>query len=338
MRSSTILFLLLAGSLSHAITADSLKDISHLKTLSSRQQNIPTQQEWDGSVATWKTQDACLLYRDSSLDDLTWCQPKCGQLGKDDIVCINFSNPQDADGVLKSDPQGNQFLLGRCQCKLPTILQEIINDVLLALPDIAAIGCSIFLGSIQQVATWAADFIPEEGEVNAATEAAIEAAKSFSQAGLGGGAFGNWAQAACHTTDDEQAAIAGVFNTLNGVPFFKGGCKKGCSPKGKTPPKNPKTKGPPNVQKTKDSPPKSQDPTHSMAPPKSTPRSKKTACSPRKEPTKSPHKPTETKIPPKTTTKSSHHSSSSSACSSQKVTRLQPKVTKVDSPLPTYSL
>ena len=111
-------------------------------------QGQETVQEFDQTTESFKQQGLCRFYLSlkGGRTGLEICEPKCGDLVRKaqktgattSVLCV-------AGGTnipTYTDPDGNRYHPGECVCDMP-ILDDLINDVLMVLPAVAEIGCSI---------------------------------------------------------------------------------------------------------------------------------------------------------------------------------------------------
>jgi hypothetical protein len=114
-----------------------------------RRQNKETQTEYDQTSVALNQQGACCSFASSdaalTAKCLATCQGKCGDLAKQDaqndkissVTCLAMPGP----GIPSyTDPDGNAYIIGECLCDIP-ILDQVIEDVIMALPAISEIGC-----------------------------------------------------------------------------------------------------------------------------------------------------------------------------------------------------
>lgn len=208
------------------------------------QKRKETQTEYDEETTSFRSQGLCRAYisTDQSLltKGLSTCDDQCGDLAKQrtsegkmtSVSC--FSGGQGIPTY--TDPDGNQFNMGECICDIP-ILDEIVNDVLMALPAIAEIGCEILFDSLDLVLQIGAAAIPGEGEVmDAGMAAAVKAAKTITENGQDASSFLQWFANPCGSSNYTQM-IDNIFDPLSSVPdsVMPGlGCKKKPCPGKKT--------------------------------------------------------------------------------------------------------
>ena len=121
----------------------------------------------------------------------------------------------------------------------------VVQDVLMALPAIAEIGCELLFDSLDLVLQIGAAAIPGEGEaMDAGMAAAVKAAKTVTENGQDASSFLQWFANPCGSSNYTQK-IDQIFDPLSNVPdsVMPGlGCKKKPCPGPK--PKESGAKGP----------------------------------------------------------------------------------------------
>ncbi|KAF2814094.1 uncharacterized protein BDZ99DRAFT_567780 [Mytilinidion resinicola] len=195
----------------------------------------------------------------------------------------------------------------QCSCN-NNFLNQFADLLMEALPIIAEIGCDLLMGMLQLVVEVGALAIPGVGEaIDGAMIAGIEAAKLISysvDAGeAGASVFSNWLTKGCgksYLPPNVKKAFD-IFNSVNNLILPKGFKIPPKVPKGGKKPKAPKTKVPNDDPKTAKDGPKTNAPSETKAPPKSTPKA-----------TKASHATTMITSPP--STKDPHKSASNKAC------------------------
>lgn len=136
----------------------------------------------------------CFLFERTENNDLTMCEPVCGQLGENSVGCFGLENDWSM-----LDPNGNLFMGGECRCEDPVV--EFFADLVITnLPALAAIGCTIFFESMELTIRAGISATPVGLAHNAGLRAGVKAAKTLNK--LYGAAdradlFGKWYQPIC---------------------------------------------------------------------------------------------------------------------------------------------
>ncbi len=223
-------------------------------------QRRKTQEEFDQVTTSLRDQGACRQYLRTgmTLTSVSTCDKKCGDLVKKaqeageytSLGCVAGGTPT------LTDPQGNDYEIGNCVCDAP-IVEEIFDDVLMALPAIAEIGCSILFGAFDLILNIGAAAIPGVGPaMTVGMKAGVQAAKTIAENGQDAGSFLKWFDSPCgHSKYTDM--IDKIFDPLSNVPdsVIPGlGCKGKKCP-GKKDPKDGKQEGPKSTtDKKEDSP------------------------------------------------------------------------------------
>ncbi len=101
-------------------------------------------------------------------------------------------------------PAGNKFTMGECECNVP-LINQIVEDVLLALPAIAKIGCELLYGGLDLIIQIGALAIPGEGEaMDAGLFAVTQGAKILSKNGYGSSMLLKWLANPCSSSNYTQ--------------------------------------------------------------------------------------------------------------------------------------
>lgn len=124
------------------------------------------------------------------------CKPFCGKAGPDtnagnitSVTCLSggLNLPIYTDSVGKYYP-------GVCRCNIG-LLDQITNDVVMALPAIADIGCEILVDAFELVVSVGVAAIPGAGEVEAADagmQGLVKAGQAVKKAGKGADDLLSW--------------------------------------------------------------------------------------------------------------------------------------------------
>ncbi|KAI4176196.1 MAG: hypothetical protein LQ346_007938 [Caloplaca aetnensis] len=219
-----------------------------------------SQEEFDQVTTSLRDQGACRQYLRTgmTLTSVSTCDKKCGDLVKKaqeageytSLGCVAGGTPT------LTDPQGNDYEIGNCVCDAP-IVEEIFDDVLMALPAIAEIGCSILFGAFDLILNIGAAAIPGVGPaMTVGMKAGVQAAKTIAENGQDASSFLKWFDSPCgHSKYTDM--IDKIFDPLSNVPdtVVPGlGCKGKKCP-GKKDPKDGKEEGPESkTDKKEDSP------------------------------------------------------------------------------------
>ena len=116
-----------------------------------------------------------------------------------------------------TDPDGNQYHPGECVCDIP-VLDELIGDVLMALPSIAEIGCAILFNALDKVLEIGAVAIPGVGaEMDVGMKSAVQAAKTVAENGQDASSFIQWFAKPCGGSK-YVGMINKIFDPLSNVP------------------------------------------------------------------------------------------------------------------------
>lgn len=97
------------------------------------------------------------------------CMDHCGDVVNQTISCIGLFYPSGPDKdkpILTSGGPGKSYQLGNCTCDVP-MLDEVFYQVAVALPKVAAIGCSVLFGTFDAVLEYGTLAIPGVGEIDA---------------------------------------------------------------------------------------------------------------------------------------------------------------------------
>ncbi|KAI5776467.1 hypothetical protein EDC01DRAFT_682450 [Geopyxis carbonaria] len=199
-----------------------------------------TQLEYDQESTSFSQSGLCRAYHstDRSLltKGLSTCQTMCGDLVKkaaDEGKTNSLTCVSGGVGIpLISDPDGNQYTMGACTCDVP-ILDELVEDVLLALPAIAEIGCEILFNSFDLVLKIGLLALPGPGEaMDVGMQAGLKAAKTLLQNGKRASSFAQWFWNPCGDSKYTEM-VDDLFNPLSSVSdeVMEGnGCPGECPP------------------------------------------------------------------------------------------------------------
>ncbi len=197
-----------------------------------------TKQQFDQTTQSFTHQGLCRLYLNSNRErmGLEICAPKCGDLVKKAKKAGDMTSVSCVTGGMNipkyTDPDGNQYQPGKCECDIP-ILEEIVDNVLMALPAIAEIGCSILFSALDKVLEIGATAIPGVGAaMNVGMKSAVQAAKTVAENGQEASSFAGWFSKICGK-GKYGSMISKIFDPLSNVPdsvVLGLGCKgKKCS-------------------------------------------------------------------------------------------------------------
>ncbi|MCJ1361949.1 hypothetical protein MMC16_001050 [Acarospora aff. strigata] len=251
-------------------------------------QGRETKQQFDQTTESFTQQGLCRFYLSPNRGPkgLEICAPKCGDLVKKAQKAGDTTSVSCVTGGMNipthTDPDGNQYHPGKCVCDIP-ILEELVIDVLMALPAIAEIGCAILFNALDKVLEIGAMAIPGVGAtMNVGMKAAVQAAKTVAENGQGASSFIGWFGKTCGKGKYVNM-INKIFDPLSNVPdsVVPGlGCKsKKCPGRKKDPDdksnggQTPSTKGNDQPSSTNKLPPSTKDqppPTKAQPPPNNT--------------------------------------------------------------------
>ena len=148
----------------------------------------------------------CFLFERTENNDLTMCEPVCGELGEDSMGCFG---EQDDWSML--DPNDNLFMGGECRCDDP-VVEFFADTVITSLPALAAIGCMIFFESMELTIRAGISATPVGAASNAGLRAGVRAAKTLNKlygAADRSGLFGDWYSGICGPSpwDDDVGLV-----------------------------------------------------------------------------------------------------------------------------------
>ncbi|KAF2456017.1 hypothetical protein BDY21DRAFT_422386 [Lineolata rhizophorae] len=157
--------------------------------------NRETEEEFEQNTVGLQDQGLCRKYLGTTrgLTGLEICEPQCGDLATGDAHSVTCSADTPGNGTpLYTDPEGNQYTIGECICAMPFV-EELFQEIVLALPAIGDIGCAILKNALGLVLEYGPLGIPGVGTViSVGMRAAISAAKTFAENGLGSQDFLDW--------------------------------------------------------------------------------------------------------------------------------------------------
>ena len=212
------------------------------RELASRGQ-AESQEDFDHTTASFKQQGLCRAYLSLGhvLESVSTCAVKCGDMVKKEEEAGNMTSVGCAglQGLpTETDPKGDNYMVGRCICDAP-LVEIIFNELLIALPAIAEIGCAILFDAFDLILEVGLAAIPGVGEMTVGMKAAIQGAKTLAENGQDALSFAQWFKSPCgHSKYTDQ--IDKLFDPLSSVPdsVLPGlGCKGKKCP-GKKDPKN----------------------------------------------------------------------------------------------------
>ncbi|KAH8660906.1 hypothetical protein BGZ60DRAFT_414261 [Tricladium varicosporioides] len=203
--------------------------------------HIETPEEFAAGTANLQASGSCRAYL-STKQDLTICAPKCASTPPEDAAtvgvlsstsCVWTSNGMDND--IFTDPTMNQYHIGQCECNIP-LLDQLVGTVVMALPAIGEIACSVLFNSFDKVIEAGLLIIPEGKILDASIEAGVRAAKTILENGEKASSFAQWFDPCgpkVPGAHDYAADIDALFQQYTSIPdtVVKGsGCKSGKCP------------------------------------------------------------------------------------------------------------
>ncbi|KAF4633040.1 hypothetical protein G7Y89_g5084 [Cudoniella acicularis] len=240
------------------VNAGPLRAIRSPLVSSSTADVVETQAEYDQETTNLMSEGSCRAYLSTKMD-LSLCVPKCRAAPPDNsstavlssTSCVWTSNGMDAD--VFTDPTMNQYHIGECECNIP-LLDTVMGDVVMSLPAIGEIACSVLFNSFDKIIEVGLLVLPGEGEViDASLEAGINAAKTILENGQRASEFAQWFNPCgpkVPGAHDYGADITNIFNNYTSIPDTRvkgNGCKKACPAVAK-PETEPDTKKPDPVK------------------------------------------------------------------------------------------
>ena len=229
-----------------ALLSSTLVEAGTLHPIAHRENHKQSQEDFDHNTASLVQQGQCREYLGlgHTTESTSTCENKCGDMVKKaeetgNITSVGCMGLQGTPTY--TDPKGDDYMIGRCLCD-PPIVDFIFHEVLVALPAIAEIGCSILFGAFDLVLEVGAAAIPGVGEMTVGMKAGIQAAKTITENGQDASSFIKWFDSPCgHSKYTDM--VDKIFNPLSSVPddVVPGlGCKGKKCP-GKNDDKGPKT-------------------------------------------------------------------------------------------------
>lgn len=147
---------------------------------------------------------SCFLFERTEHNDLTMCEPVCGELGENFVGCLGTED--DYSMILNDDLL---FMTGECRCEDP--IAEFFADVIItALPDLAAIGCNIFFETMTLTIRTGISVTPVGAASNAGLRAGVRAAKTINRvfgAADRTGMFEDWYSGICGPSDWDDVSL-----------------------------------------------------------------------------------------------------------------------------------
>ena len=199
--------------------------VESVEVLSVRQSDDDgeSQTEYDQETTSLTSQGLCRTYYSLAVPQsqgLSTCSGFCGDLVKQAQQAGNVSSVTCVSGgqgiPTYTDPQGNQYSVGKCECNIP-VLDEVVLDVVMMLPAIAEIGCELLFDSLDLVLQIGEAAIPGEGEaMDAGMSAAVKAAKTVTENGQDASSFLQWFADPCGSSNYTQM-IDKIFDPLSSV-------------------------------------------------------------------------------------------------------------------------
>lgn len=218
MRSWIVPALQLIRLSSFVVDAAILHPVGHLEPRDNRE----TQQSFDQTTESFKQQGLCRVYVNQrwGIKGLETCEPKCGDLVKKAKQEDKTTSLSCVTGGISiptiTDPSGDEYSPGTCVCDIP-VFDELINDIVMALPAVAEIGCGILFGAFDAILEIGAMAIPGVGEMTAGMKAGIQAAKTVAENGQDASSFAQWFANPCGKSKYVDM-IDKIFNPLSNVP------------------------------------------------------------------------------------------------------------------------
>ncbi|KAH6680397.1 hypothetical protein B0J14DRAFT_648769 [Halenospora varia] len=173
---------------------------------------------------------------------LSTCLQKCSQSPKNDpsvgvlssTSCVWTSKDS---GLTYSGPNKlGDYRYGKCMCNIP-ILDQTIGIVVMALPAIGEIACSVLFSAFDKVIEVGLLAIPGEGEINASIEAGVKAAKTILENGEKASSFAKWFNPCgpkVPGAHDYAADATQLWDSFTSIPDSRvQGCGKGPKAQGK---------------------------------------------------------------------------------------------------------
>ena len=228
-----------------ALLSSILAQAGALHSITQRENHKESQEEFDHNTASLVQQGQCRAYLALGhvTESTSTCESKCGDMAKKadetgKTTSVGYMGLQGTPTY--TDPKGDDYMIGRCLCD-PPLVDIIVDEVLIALPAIAEIGCAILSGSFDLVLELEAAAIPGVGEMTVSMKAGIQAAKTITEHGQDVSSFIKWFDSPCgHSKYTDM--VDKIFDPSNNVPddVVPGlGCKGKRCP-GKNDNKNPR--------------------------------------------------------------------------------------------------
>jgi hypothetical protein len=178
-----------------------------------------TQQQFDQTTTLYKSQGLCRSWKTTAVNDvMAMCNPTCHTKPGQSVVC---SAGTAQSTYMYCDPKGNPWTPGKCSCD-NKLIDDVADDVLKALPEIAKIGCEIMMGTLETVLQIGLAIIPGAGEIeDAGMVAAVQAAKIVMKVGKDATKFAKWLDPCGTKAAKYQQQAPKIVGTLNKVPDNK---------------------------------------------------------------------------------------------------------------------
>lgn len=183
-----------------------------------RRQTKQGKEEFDQQTTAFETSGLCRFYKGSK-DSLATCATYCKKTT--DITCIGASTVDNNVASLY-DPDGDEFIMGKCDCKAPEVVKLIAEEVLKAMPVVAGIACTILFGALGTVIDIGTAVVPGGSAVKG-VEKAVSAAKTLVENGNDAAGFAGWFSDVCNPSGSAEVArinaeIGKIFDPLANAP------------------------------------------------------------------------------------------------------------------------
>lgn len=171
--------------------------------------------QYDQTSSVFAQEGFCRRYLDkptrTGVDGLWPCRKYC----KDKYFTCSGNKSNDKSTFLKN-PDGQQYIIGRCECGSNSAAQAIGEAVADGLKDLDKITCAVWLQALKEAVLLSAWVIPGGAEAGAAAKAARTIVKSIQQVDKYGGKD-KWVQFVedtCHVKDWDVVDKAFDLGTL----------------------------------------------------------------------------------------------------------------------------
>ncbi|KAG8625087.1 hypothetical protein KVT40_006838 [Elsinoe batatas] len=244
------LLLLLSWSTDFAVDAFSI----------GRRADKQSKETFDQETKAFEKEGLCRSYEGNG-DTLSTCKVYCNQ--PSNITCYGGVEVN-GKKTYYYDPDGQPWIIGKCECKVPEIAVFLATEVLEAMPLVAGIGCTLLFGALQMVIDIDTTVIPGGAAVKG-VENGVQAAKTLVENGNDAAGFTGWFSKVCNPTNSDEVArinadVGKFFDPLAAAADYIGvgaGCvlkdKSKCKKNDKKPNESSRDKQP--DQTTKDNQP-----------------------------------------------------------------------------------